>query len=145
MNNEAAVEQQLQQDFDNFYNSIYDGKIETPSNILDLFKKGVMSLAPQFHKINSNKLHVISKTNYKQLTIGDLKDVITIILNTPFDKLYNDFNEAMESHLKVQKFVLSYNNHVEEFNKKLQLRKATLLDLTRNVHPNGGGNMKIVN
>lgn len=142
--NANQIEQQLNSEFNDFYNKLYDGKIDIPYNLLDIFKKGVMALAPQFHKINANKLDVIAHKKITELSYGDLKDVVTIILNTPFDKIYNDFNEAMESHLKIQKFIICYNASVDEFEKKLQQKKVVLTDLTRNVHPNGG-NMKIVN
>ena len=144
MTTEQKIEQQLQEDFDKFYNKTYDEKIEIPQNIMELFKKGVMSLALYFHKINAYKLKAIASKNYKELTYGDLKDMITVILNTPLEKLYDRFEDAVNSQIQFQKFVLCYNNAVDDFNSKLKMKKANLTSISSGI-PNNSNGMRIIN
>lgn len=144
MNTEQKIEQQLQEDFDKFYNKTYDGDVEVPPNIIELFKKGAMPLALFFHKINAYKLKAIAAKDYRELTYGDLKDMITVILNAPLEKMYLRFEDAVNNQIQFQKFVLCYNNAVDDFNSKLKMKKVSLLNLSTGV-PNNSNGMRIIN
>lgn len=143
MTTEQQIDQQLNDEYNKFMNSKYEGKVEVPENFIDVFKKSVMALAPQFHQININKLHVIANTNDEDLTIDHIHAANKMILNTPFEKIYDNFYEAMESHSKIQKFIVCYNKVVDDFSEKLKMKKATLQSLSS---PSLNGNsMRIIN
>lgn len=130
MNTEQMVEKQLQEEYQKFENEIYKGKIEVPKDIIENFKKAVLVLAPQFHGILANRIKAISGKEPLGLTNFDLFAIIKITNNTPLEKVYgNDFNVAIEKQIKFEKFILSYNQSVEEFQGLLQMKKKTLMDL----------------
>jgi hypothetical protein len=142
-NHQEEINKQLNQEYDTFLNSLYTGKVDVPSFIVNLFKKAIMAMPPFAHKINFFKVKAIAKSKPEELTNGLLNDIVKVILNTPLEKLYsaditgNDFYEIIDKHIELEKFVLAYNNHIDDFRKKLELKKATLESLTRNVNGNG--------
>lgn len=133
MTTDQQVTAELNNAYDKFQNEIYDGKTKVPENIINLFKNGIMALSPFSHKINFGKVNVVSKMKITELTNFLLSDIIKVILNTPIGKLYPDFDfeNAIKEHIVLEKFILEYNKHIDEFRKKLEMRKATLDSLTK--------------
>jgi len=131
MTAEQQITAQLNEDYDKFQNGIYDGKVEVPENTIELFKTGILALPPSAHKINFIKVNVISNMVEKELTNALISDVIKVILNTPLEKLFvGNYNKIIDRYTKFEKFVIAYNQHVDEFRKKLEMRKATLNSLS---------------
>lgn len=134
------IEQQINDELEKFKNEKYSGSVEIPSDILSLFRRGVLSLAPQSHGILASKLKDLYTRNVSEITNGELSDIIKIIVNTPLDKLYEDedFFGALDRQQKLEKFILCYNRHVDDFQSKLKMKRATLQSLANGV--NGGMN-----
>lgn len=137
MTQNEQINKQLNEEWDRFLNEVYDSKFPVPSSIIDLFKKSIMSMPPFAHKIRFNKVRAISVMKPEELTNGLLQDIIKVILNTSLQKLYNndgiheeDFFRIIENQIQLEKFVLCYNNHVDDFRKKLEMKKATLESLS---------------
>lgn len=143
------IEQQINTDFEKFQNEPYKGKPEVPENVLDLFRKGIKALPMQTHGILSNRIKYIVSKNPKELTVGDLNQVIKIIVCTPFAVIYSDifereemmgidnndaFDEAINEQVHFEKFILSYNQYVSDFQEKLKMKKANLLSITSGVN-----------
>lgn len=130
------VEQQVNDDLEKFKHETYNGKVEIPTGIKDLFKSAILSLAPQTHGITSSKLKALYSRKQKEFTNGELSDVIKLIVNTPFGKLYEgeDLVKALDKHIKFEKFLLCYNNHIDEFKNKLNQKKITLQSLAGTVN-----------
>ena len=133
------IDQQINEELETFKNKVYDGKVEIPKNILELFRTGILFLAPQTHGILASKLKALYITPVKKLTNGMLSDIIRLVVCTPFGKIYEgvEFEVALESHIKLEKFILGYNLHVDEFQNKLKMKKATLQSLSQGVRGNG--------
>lgn len=131
MTTEQQITTQLNDDYDKFQNGIYDGKVEVPENMIELFKVGILALPPSAHKINFIKVKVISAMKEKELTNALISDVIKVILNTPLEKLFGgDYDRIIDRYINFEKFVIAYNKHVDEFRKKLEMRRATLNSLS---------------
>lgn len=145
MTSNQQVTAELNNAYDKFQNEIYNGKVEVPKDIIELFKKGVMALSSFSHKLNFYKVKVISGMKGTELTNMLINDVIKVVLNTPLDKLYpdSDFEQAILSSIEFGKFVIAYNEHIDDFRKKLEMRKATLDSFS--TMPNGNKFLKIVN
>lgn len=145
MTTDQQVTAELNNTYDKFQNGIYDGKVEIPENIISLFKAGILALSSFSHKINFGKVNVISKMQIGELTNFLLSDIVKVILNTPIEKLYPDleFEDAIKEHINLEKFILAYNVHIDDFRKKLEMKKATLDSLTR--LPNNRPSLNIVN
>lgn len=128
-----TVEEQIKDELDKFKNTTYNGKVEIPSNICELFKIGVLSLSPQTHGLLASKLKALYTRKYKEITNGELSDMIKIIVNTPFYKLYEgiDFVKALDKHAKFERFILCYNSEVNDFQEKLKMKKVSLISLSR--------------
>ena len=153
MTTAEQITKQLNEEYDSFLNLPYAGKIPPPSFIIDLFKKAIMAMPPYAHKINFRKVKVIAGMKVEELTNGLLQDVIKVVLNTSLDKLYgcvsmkkgkdledamegrkslltNNFCDVIEKQIEIEKFVLAYNNHVDGFKKKLEMKKVNLESLS---------------
>lgn len=133
MTPKEQINKQLNDEYDTFLNSKYDGKIAPPYYIIDLFKKAILALPPYVHKISFRKVKVIAGMKVEELTNGLLQDIIKVVLNTSLDKLFSGtdfFNSVIDDYIEIEKFVLAYNNHVDDFRKKLEMKKATLESLS---------------
>lgn len=131
MTTDQQITAELNNSFDKFQNDIYDGKVEVPENIIEYFKTGIMALPPYAHKINFHKVKVISNMKVGELTNQLISDMIKVILNTPLDKSFDgDYNKIIDKYIEFEKFVLCFNAHVDDFRKKLEMRKITLSSLS---------------
>jgi len=136
------IDSQINKEFQIFIEAAYKGTIKIPENIIELFKKAVLHLSPQFHQVNFSKIKQIIDKKSNELTNGEMKEVVKIIVNTPLNILFgNDVKEAIEDQIKLEKFIVSYNSSVNSFQEKLKMKKANLQSLTRGINGNG---MKIV-
>lgn len=143
MTSVPQVDKQLQEEFDKFSNALYSGKISVPTNLIELFKIGIMKMPPFGHKINFNKVKVLGSKKIKELSNGDINDLIKVVVNTKLEELFLDFPEAVDSMIKLEKFILSYNQHIDEFQIQLQQKKTLLLSLSGSSVRNNG--LKIIN
>ena len=139
------ITKQLNDEYDVFLNTEYEGQIAVPSFIIDLFKKAILSMPPFAHKINFYRIKAIAGVKPEELTNGLLQDIIKVVLNTSLERLNSEYSNALliglakekdevfsriiDKQIELEKFVLSYNNHMADFKKKLDIRKATLESL----------------
>lgn len=140
----VEIDAQIMGEYQKFENAIHKGVLDVPHNIVTLFINGCMALAHNSHKIHATRIKVIANTPYDELTNGDIQEVIKIIINTPPEKLYpiSNFLEAIDSEVRFQKFIISYNNAITEFQKNLEQKKKMLASLSQGVP--SGNSMKIV-
>jgi hypothetical protein len=141
MTQNEQINKQLNEEYDKFLYSKYEGSVKPPKDIIELFKTAILAMPPFAHKINFHKVKAIATTKYEDLTNGNLSDIIKVVLNTSLEKLYktNDliglknedsFLSIVDKCIAMDKFVLCYNNHVDDFRKKLEMKKATLESLS---------------
>lgn len=131
MTTSEQIEKQLNDEFVKFSNGNYAGKVEVPKDIIEMFKKGIMVIPPFGHKINFNKVKVIASKKLGELSYSDLNDVIKVVLNTSLEVRYgNDFDEAVKQSIKFDKFVLCFNEVINDFQGKLKMKKTNLLNLS---------------
>ena len=137
MSNDQVINKQLNNDYEKFYESKYDGKLSIPKGIIDMFKRAIISMPPFAHKINFYKVSSISNKDTKDLTFGDLHEIVKVTLNTPLQTLYPEITESEEKyksvikeHIIFEKFVMEYNLIIEDFKQKLSMKKKTLEDLS---------------
>lgn len=169
MTQNEQINKQLNEEYDKFLYSKYEGSVKPPKDIIELFKTAILAMPPFAHKINFHKVKAIATTKYEDLTNGNLSDIIKVVLNTSLQKLYksgifmdmqaikgkdysvdeliklsmernviisdaihedNSFIGIVDKCIAMDKFVLCYNNHVNDFRKKLEMKKATLESLS---------------
>lgn len=129
MDARKQANEQIQADYDRFYNAIYNGKVPVPLNFVELFKKGIMEMSSFSHKIFASKIKVIASKLPGELTNGDVSLVIKVISNVEQKYFYSSFKESVEDTIVIQKFTLCYNQHVEDFQKEQEMKRVRLLDL----------------
>ena len=130
MTTEQQIEKELNDEFVKFSNGIYDGKVEIPKNILEIFKEGIMVLPPFSHKINFIKVKNIAAKKVSELTYADLNDVIKVVLNTSLNLSFDSFHEGVKHSIAMDKFVMAYNETISKFQDKLRMRRTTLQNLS---------------
>lgn len=131
---EAEISKQLESDYNSFLYGKYDGKLPAPENIIDIFKTAVLSMPSFAHKIMFSKIKAIASKEVENLTIGDLNEIIKVVLNIAPERLYPyfEFDQIIEEGIYMDKFVISFNTYVEDFKQKLGQKKARLEALTGN-------------
>lgn len=136
---EKEINEQLNKEYECFIYSAYNGKVKPPKDIIELFKRAILSIPPFAHKILFTKVRAISTTKYVDLTNSDLNDIIKVVLNTTLEKLYPNekFEVMVEKQIKMDAFVISYNSHVEEFKKSLEQKKISLQSITNGLPRTG--------
>ena len=130
MSIQNQVEKQLQEEFEKFNNKPYSGKVSLPVNIIELFHIGIMGMPAFYHKIQFSKVKMLLGKELNSITNGDISDLIKVIVNTPIERFYDNIDEAVEKMIKLEKFILSYNQMVEEFKGQLEMKRTTLMDLS---------------
>ena len=116
---EKEINYQLEEEMNKFYNSVFDVKLNF--DLIAHFKKCVMLLAPQQHKISIHGIKAISETPQSKL-----EEVNKIILNVPLEKLYPSFAKALKTQIEIERYIVSFNKHISDFQAKLRMKQATL-------------------
>lgn len=137
---ENEINQQLQKDHERFLAEPYNKNV--PENILDLFEKSIMVLPPQVHGISFHKVKSIISKTPEQLSNSDIADVLKIVLNVSLERLYDSLYIAIPEQVKIEKFVLKFNEHIEKFKKELNQKRETLRNLSDGVLKTNG--MRII-
>ena len=135
---EKEINYQLEEEMNKFYNSVFDVKLNF--DLIAHFKKCVMLLAPQQHKISIHGIKAISETEQSKLTIAMLEEVNKIILNVPLEKLYPSFAKALKTQIEIERYIVSFNKHISDFRAKLQMKQATL----RSIADPSTNNLRII-
>jgi hypothetical protein len=139
MSHQEEINKQLNEQYDVFLNSSYTGKVAVPSFIIESFKRAIMAMPPYAHKIDFHKVRAIGSMKPEDLTNGLISDAIKTILNVSPEKLYPtlSFDAAVDKHIIVERFIIAFNKHIDDFRKGLESKKATLESLTKNMLGNG--------
>ena len=135
---EKEINYQLEEEMNKFYNSVFDVKLNF--DLIAHFKKCVMLLAPQQHKISIHGIKAISETEQSKLTIAMLEEVNKIILNVPLEKLYPSFAKAIKTQIEIERYIVAFNKHISDFRAKLQMKQATM----RSIANPGTNNLRII-
>jgi hypothetical protein len=130
MTAQQNVDKQLQNDHEKFINSIYSGNVPVPVNILEIFRIGIMAMAPFQHRIQALRIKSILSKNLDELSNGDLNEIIKVVVNVPLQMVYDEIDEAIEKTIRLDKFVLCYNSMIEDFQREQQMRRAKLMELS---------------
>jgi len=131
-----AIQQQINDELFKFQHETYEGYI--PEDILDRFIDGVFSLPPQSHGLSARKIKSIHERKVEELTNGELQEIIKVIFNVPLEKSVDilGVKGALEKQIEFEDFVTKYHHSIDEFQKKMQMKKATLQSLS---HAGGNG------
>lgn len=124
------ADKQVNDEIQKFMDKVYDGKLNVPANIIELFKRAVMVVPPNFHQVYFSKIKLIASREPNELSNGEISDVVKLILSATPQSLYDDFEEAIATHCKTEKFIRAFNEHVEDFMRKMKLKRTTLMDLS---------------
>ena len=135
---DKEIDYQLREEMNKFYNSVFDVKLNF--DLIAHFKKCVMLLAPQQHKISIHGIKAISETPQSKLTIAMLEEVNKIILNVPLEKLYPSFAKAIKTQIEIERYIVAFNKHISDFRAKLQMKQATM----RSIANPGTNNLRII-
>lgn len=128
MTNAAEIDSQIQNDYNRFYSSVFDG--ELPHDLLERFKKALMALAPASTKYNSEAVKKIINKRANELSFIDVGLIINGIFAVPFEKIYSDIDEAIDKNIELELIREKYNKSVEDIKEKLTKKKNTLMKLS---------------
>ena len=135
MNTNEQIEKTLNDDHNKYYEGVYAGKAPIPEDLIKLYKRGIRSRAPFAHKANFHRVKSIFNSKIEELRVRDLHEMIKVIMNTPIEKLYDNtqddqqLNEAINDYLKVEKFIIEFNQMNEVFRNALELKRVKLQEL----------------
>ncbi len=136
MTNEQ-INQQIQNEYMEWNNSLYSGNLQLPKSILETFKKAVFKSSPSEHKIPTEIIKKIVAKKLKDLTNTDVPIILNTISAVKFCDLYNDFEEAVIKNGDIETLKINFNLTVKQINEQMEMKRNNLLSL------NGGGTGKI--
>lgn len=137
---QSEVEKQLREDHEKFINEPYNKSV--PENLIALFEQAIMVVPPQAHGINFSKVKSIIEKTPEELNKSDINDIIKLVFNTPLQVFYDGIFDAVPEHAKLEKFVLKFQNHLNEFNERLNQKRTRLASLSDGILNKNG--MKII-
>ena len=131
MTAQRQVQQQIDQEYNKFVNSNYKGEVAIPKNIIPIFIKAVLAMPPYAHRILFQKIKSIKAKSNDDLLISDLNDIVKVLLNTAPDKLYEGSDDTIINDcIQIDNFVRAFNEAVDDFKNKLEIKKANLTSLS---------------
>lgn len=141
---QEEVQSQLSRDYDNFLSSVYVSKVGIPKNLIEAFKIGIMMIGSFNHKINFNKVKIIASSKIEDLRVGEINEIIRVVMNVPPERIYKDFKSAVEGNIALEKLVVEYNETIENFKKQLDLKKVTLESLAGGVMQKNNSSLRLI-
>lgn len=127
MTTEVEINKQLEGDYNRFYAAVFDG--ELPSDLIERFKKALMALAPAATKYNSEVVKKIILKRVNELSVMDVGVIVNAVFAVPFEKVYNNIEEALDKNIELELIRESYNKAVEDIKVKLGKKKITLMNI----------------
>lgn len=127
---QQQIEDQLNQERLKFYTGPYTGLVPIPKNLMDVFKDALYYGAPPIkHQMLIASMKGIVNKKIHELNFMEVGSMTNVINNTGWSKIYPDVLTAIESHEKIEEFTRNYNVIVGEFNKKLEKKRQTLMQI----------------
>lgn len=121
------IERKIQEEFMNFNNSTYAGKL--PKQFIDKFKKAAMVVPQKIHQLSTKKIKEIASKKEGKLTNLDFAYAANLISSVSWDKMYSDFDEAVKEHQLIEDLKMDYNVLVKNKEAELDEKKARMLNL----------------
>lgn len=112
--NRDDIEELIQQERKAFEDSKYEGKI--PSWMIAAFKRAVMANPASAHKMPDVLLIRLMEITKAQMKIIDIRAIINLLYNTPFDKMFKDEEDAKLKYPELVNIIndVSYISKVRE-------------------------------
>ncbi len=127
MTTEHEINEQIQRDYEAYYNSVYQH--ELPDSIYTLFKRAFMALAPEVHQIRTPLLRTLEETPANLLTVAQVGIMINVIVKVPLGALFTSYEKAITVYEEIDALKIQYNKEVDDLQRKINLKKQTLMKL----------------
>src|SRR6187402_2936340 len=126
MTTQRDIDEQIQKEYNSFYQKVYDGEIAVPSDLIVRFRKALMAIAPNLHQIHANRMRALVDKPANELTWVEVGAVINVIQAVAFREVYDDIDEAVEKTQGLEVLRVGYNSTVAALDKKLAAKKKKL-------------------
>lgn len=126
--NPKEIEKRINDDFAKFYNSTYNGGA-LPENAIELFKKALMFMPPNAHKIHTAQLLKIISNPVSALTWLEVGLVTNVIVAVRLKDLYENLDDALTQNGALEVLRTTYNQRVAELEEELARKRHTLENL----------------
>lgn len=125
--NENEIQKELNKDLLNFYNKPYEG--ELPKNVIELFRMAMFHVAPMTHQVHTIKIRNIFAKKANELLFGEVGIVLKAIIETAPVKMYVSMDDFLKSQEVLEKLYIQYNSTVEDFSKRQERKRRSLIEL----------------
>jgi hypothetical protein len=124
---ENDIQKELNKDLLNFYNQPYEG--ELPKNVIELFRMAMFHVAPMKHQVHTIKIRDIFAKKVNELLFGEVGIVLKAIIETAPVKMYVSMEDFLKSQEVLEKLYIQYNSTVEDFSKRQERKRRSLIEL----------------
>ncbi len=125
---QKQIDQLVQDDFEKFYNSFYDG-VPFPENFQERFRKALMVLPPNAHGIPTGLMQQLATVNPSDITWGQTDTILKVIIAIPFEKLYDNLEDALNQNGPLEAFRQHFLNKLKEVEEGLKRKRDALSNL----------------
>lgn len=121
------IQKEMNKDLLNFYNTPYKG--ELPKNLIELFRMAMFQVAPVTHQVHVIKIKDIFNKKADELLFGEVGIILKAVIATPPVKIYVSMADFLKSQEVLEKLYIQYNTDVEEFSKRQDRKRRSLIEL----------------
>lgn len=125
---EQEINQQIAQEYQKFNTAKYPG--ELPKNLMVYFKKALLVVSPNTHKMTVSVLNSIVCKKQNDLNFLEVGSIVNVILEAPLSILNEDLNAALKILEEVENTRIDFNLKIKEAQERLNEKRANLVNLS---------------
>lgn len=148
MTHENEIDKKMNEEFEEFRQMKYTGSVPPPRDLLDLFKKALMEIPYDYHKLNMVKVReIVELKDVSDLTLMNIGVVTNFLHKVPPKSLFGSAYKYCEYMISLDTFIQEYNRIWKPINEKLEKKKEALKNtsgIIRNTGKMIGGKGRIL-
>lgn len=124
---EKEINQQIEQEYSKFNSATYEG--ELPKDLINIFKKALLGLSPNTHKMTVKTIQSIVTKKVGDLKFIEVGTIINTILEAPLSTIAEDFNAALKTLQSIENVRIDFNLKVKDAQERLNEKRMNLINL----------------
>lgn len=129
MTTEQDINKMIQEKYDKYRNSIYDGSVPFPVEALRLFKKAMMVVPWEGHQYNMVRVKEICDIeSVAAITWLEAGMIMNFLNKVPPKEIFGSFSHYAEFMIAASDFHIEYNKVTEKWQREIEGYKNRLMN-----------------
>lgn len=122
------IDAQVQNDYNRFWNSVYDAVL--PSGIMYLFRQAIMHHNARSLQGNPKVLRDLLDTKEEDLKFVHVGIILNTIFPVPFNAIFDSPEQALDALIEYKEIEVAFNKLVDKRAQELERKRARLMELS---------------